>query len=315
MRGDELAKAVKLIGWAKLIQVIVAVVVLVAVIFGGFYIISLRREVAKSNAKLEEMNRSFLRLSRAVRARSVAVSDLRRTIKDWRVNPEVLRLIRKNREEITLVGKLVAEMRGTRQGISLAPISGGGKPEVKEFSSEIRLPDGPPIAWWRVNTLGKAEQGIYPFELHLLTTLSRQSSGGFNLYNELYLTLPGDPVWKDKRYPLPIKSSEVRFISEERRGLFFSPALDIGLDIGVKPPRSAGIGYSLGFSLLSYGRRSDCEWRFFRFSLGALDDGLSIGFSPVSYNIGDLLPLVQDLWFSLGINHRGAFLFTLSTVF
>jgi hypothetical protein len=314
MPDNELAKAIKLFGWAKLTQTMLIAVVIAAVIGGGIYISRLKKDVSEANRKLAETNRVFLRLNRAVRAHSVEVESLSRYIRDWRVDPEVLELIRRNQEEISLVGKTVTELAGTSERKELAPKLVPESPDVRLYSSEITLPEGPPIAWWKMDTMGRAEQGLYPFDVNILKTLSEQDTGGVNVYNQLYLT-SNRPGWENRRYHLPIKSAEVRFVNRERRSFTFAPALDIGIDLGWKPPEDFKIGYSIGATLFSYGGNRIPRWRFFRFGISGMGDDFSFGFSPVAYNFGELLPLVNDLWLHAGINHRGRFLLGVSTVF
>lgn len=78
---------------------------------------------------------------------------------------------------------------------------------------------------------------------------------------------------------------------------WFNPKIDLGLSFAVS--HTADISYlaDIGISLSSYGTTvNDLSWRAFRFSLGFVPDGVTVGFSPAAYNVARVLPLVSNLW-------------------
>ena len=92
-------------------------------------------------------------------------------------------------------------------------------------------------------------------------------------------------------------------IDDQRTPKFFwwDPHMDIGVGIGLRSNSTIGkLNWeglaSVGLTPMSYGLSSrELAWRFARLSLD-LGQGVSVGLSPVLYNIGNNLPVFTNLW-------------------
>lgn len=273
-----------------------------------FWVGGVKHQNAQLQQEMEESQRAYLELKEnIVRAESRMVSrgELRRQLQEA-VDPAIQKLIKKNHETVKLISRVEGSLKGTMEELRLEPVvvdKEGVK--AKEFSSEIALPEGPPIAWWRVDSQGLARQGLYEMKFNLRTTLTEQKSRqGYNVYHELWLTNPQLAEWRDKRYPIPIDRAEVRWVPISRAKVFYSflPKLDIGVEADFAGLEKPTVGFSIGASLMGYGlTEDDLEWRFLRLSAGAVGDKATLGFAPVSWNMGKHLPLVSDLWLYGGV--------------
>ena len=93
-------------------------------------------------------------------------------------------------------------------------------------------------------------------------------------------------------------------VDDQRNPKFFwwSPQLDIGMALGLKENIKLEGGASLGFSPMSYGLPKEQPiWRFGRLSLD-IGENISVGLTPVLYNLGKNLPLFDNLWSGAFVN-------------
>lgn len=136
----------------------------------------------------------------------------------------------------------------------------------------------------------------FKYDLHLkimaqlVETISE--SGAVNNYAQLFeIDDNGNKLGK-----FELSSFEV-VVNDNRKMKFhiWNPKLDIGASIGY-----AGdiiVGGNLGISAMSYGlTENDLTWRFARVGVILSKDNFGFDFSPVLWNIGDPLPIVQNLW-------------------
>jgi len=287
--------------------------ILIALLIGLFVMLylwvgGLKHQNTQLQQEMEESQRAYMELKENVaraESRMVSRGELKRLLRET-VDPAVQELIKKNRETVKLINKVEGSLKGTMEELRLEPVVvEREKVKVREFSSEIALPKGPPVAWWRVDEQGLALQGLYELKFNLRTTLTEQKSRkGYNVYNELWLTNPQLAEWKDKPYPIPIDRAEVRWLPISRARAFYSflPKLDIGVEADFAGVEKPALGFSIGASLMGYGlTEEDLEWRFLRLSAGAVGDKATLGFAPVSWNMGKHLPLVSDLWLYGGL--------------
>ena len=83
--------------------------------------------------------------------------------------------------------------------------------------------------------------------------------------------------------------------------LWWDPHMDIGIGVGLRADSSIeklewDTGASVGFSPISYGLSSkELAWRFGRLSLD-IGREVAVGFTPILYNVGENLPLFNNLW-------------------
>ena len=108
-----------------------------------------------------------------------------------------------------------------------------------------------------------------------------------------------------KEFKLKTTSSEFKQLLEKTSQFYWwAPHLDIGIDNSFAPTSETiyNPGASLGFSIMGYGQtKNDLSWKFIRLGAGVnLESQFYLTLAPVAYNIGQFIPLISDLWISIG---------------
>ena len=143
--------------------------ILIALLIGlfvmlWFWIGGLKHQNENLQQQIEEGQQAYQELKEnIVRAESKMVSkgELKKLLRET-VDPAIRELINKNRETVKLINEVEGSLRGSVEEIRLEPVVvEKDKIKVKQFSSQINLPEGPPVAWWRVDDQGLAKQGLY----------------------------------------------------------------------------------------------------------------------------------------------------------
>ncbi len=86
--------------------------------------------------------------------------------------------------------------------------------------------------------------------------------------------------------------------------IWWDPHMDMGVGLGIRSDSSIESlnwegNASVGFTAISYGLSSkDLAWRFGRLSLD-IGREISIGFTPLLYNLGNDLPIFTNLWIGM----------------
>lgn len=139
----------------------------------------------------------------------------------------------------------------------------------------------------------------YNLRLNIMTQLVETitESGAVNNYvNVFEVDERGNKIGK-----FELASFEV-IVQDQRKSKlhWFNPKIDVGLFAAFTG--DCLYGGNLGVSLSSYGlTRNDLTWRFARFGVAVHNKGIAFDFSPVLWNIGGPLPIVQNLWVSPGL--------------
>jgi len=140
--------------------------------------------------------------------------------------------------------------------------------------------------------------GTYPLEYYTKIIETENKDGSFNRYAEMHLENNQMDETEGNQYPIKLESIE--WAKVERKEYSFmpwNPRLGFGLSI-----TSGYITPTLDISLSSYGRtHRDIDWRFISFGVGvdkdSNDDFVLIGsFEPCSWNIGNFIPLVENMF-------------------
>jgi hypothetical protein len=158
---------------------------------------------------------------------------------------------------------------------------------------------------------------VYERKFHLATAVGKQDSGQMAFYHTLGYEVPGK---SDKKYKIQLTSSEYLQLPQSRKMFWWNPVLDVGAFVGAnihsfalgpgRPNEVFSFGAELGVSFSSYGyTKVDSLWRFFRVGLGydAERQAGHLSFAPVTFNVGDPLPLLTNLWMypHVGIDSGG----------
>lgn len=119
------------------------------------------------------------------------------------------------------------------------------------------------------------------------------NSGAINYYMNLF-EVDGDGKKLGK---LELKSFTVTTIDKRAPEFFLiAPHLDISAMAAVGKGLKPQWGAAVGISLMGYGlTKNDLSWRFLNASID-IGSSLGVGFTPAQYNLGQLIPLISNLW-------------------
>ena len=141
---------------------------------------------------------------------------------------------------------------------------------------------------------------IYPRDYSVVTVLSTDEDGRHFIHSKFIIDTKG------KKYTVPI--SEAKFVEEYPTASFrWSPQLYLGIDAGVlmKPPVRAEVIPNIELSLFSYGKtKVNPTWMFLGVGAGYESQSSAFGLilSPVAFNVGDYLPLINNLYFGPSVS-------------
>lgn len=130
-------------------------------------------------------------------------------------------------------------------------------------------------------------------EYNVVSVLGQDENGRHYTYNKFFINVDG------KKYELKIDES--KFVEKLPRSKFrFDPRLYAGMDMGayLTQPSFATIP-NLQIDLFSYGKvKPDPDWTFLGLGMGYefVDNQVGFVVSPVQYNIGHNLPLVNNVF-------------------
>lgn len=232
---------------------------------------------------LDELRASLVAVGKTVGSLGRKVSDLERSTREGPQNPDV---------EKCADGRLIDKYGYTKA------------PQIKDMTDVNKAPlaevsfDASKDKPWKYN--------VYERKFHLTTAVGKQDSGQMAFYHTLDYEVPEK---SDQKYRIKLTSSEYLQVPQYRKMYWWNPLLDIGAFVGANihsfalgPGRPDGVfsfGAELGISFSSYGyTKADNLWRFFRLGLGYDAERRSghLSFAPVTFNVGDPLPLLTNLW-------------------
>jgi hypothetical protein len=138
--------------------------------------------------------------------------------------------------------------------------------------------------------------GVYPLEYHTRTIQSEQQDGQWNTYSEVWFENNKDKASRGIEVPIKIASSEFKQERVEgERMYWWAPKLNLNADIYGSTDLEAGGAAGLSLSLMGYGRtENDLSWQFVDFGVSTSGDDTYFKFTPIKYNIGRNLPLIDN---------------------
>lgn len=290
------------------------VLLFAALLFVIWYQQKLLNKQAALETQIVEMKRLQDGVVRA-QASYVSKDDLKRFAKDNNVN---LKPIQDD------LKKLNAEIQGINQVVLVTPgYSGTNLPSTsttprvdkepgsvvpnndrfgylkntQELKLEEPFGNGVTVPWGKASFSAWKEKpwglSVSPREYSAFTVLSTDDNGRHFVHNKLIIKSEG------KDYTLPITSS--KFIEKYPEASFrFDPSLYLGIDVGAtfKPVR-AELTPNLQLFLFSYGQtKTNPDWVFLGLGAGyeTQSNNLGLVLSPVDYNLGKVLPLVDNFY-------------------
>lgn len=133
---------------------------------------------------------------------------------------------------------------------------------------------------------------IYPRDYSVVTVLGKDEEGRHYTYHKFTVTTQG------KKYDLKIR--DAKFVEQlPQSKLRFTPRLYMSVDVGTQVPvLQPELTPNLQISLLSYGKtKTDPVWTFLGIGGGYETQAKkpAVVISPVNYNLGQNLPLIDNL--------------------
>ncbi len=152
---------------------------------------------------------------------------------------------------------------------------------------------------------------IYPREYSVTNVVSVDKDGRSNYHTQVNITSNGEEVI------VPVEKAQ--YIEKFPKASFmFNPRLYFGVDAGIMAARISGtpvdsvpeVTPNLHVALFSHGKtKLDIDWTFLGLGVGYETQNQSVGFlvSPVNYNIGKPLPLVENIFLgpTIGLDVKG----------
>jgi len=314
------------------IVVVLGVVVLVFFVWKAFQS-SNEREAARI-VDMKKLQDEIVRN----RSEMVSKKDLERFAKDIGLNLGAIQKdLAENDAELAGIGKFLAQSLGRNQ--THVPSSGTRPRPVDPDNPEPQgplCPDGtlcPDLYGYLTNeqVLGLAEPfpgvdvpigsvgfsswqenpwsiNIFPRKYHVSTVLGVDKEGRHFVYNQMQIETDG------KKHKIPIEQAEYQQVYPESE-FHFNPKIHLGVDVGatVTDPGPEVIP-NLQVSLFTYGRTKtnvDTEWSFLGLGAGygAQNKRFNAVVTPVNYNLGRHIPLIESLHVgpTISIDHKGQF--------
>lgn len=262
---------------------------------------------ALRNKLIEEQ---IVRLSESVVSQQAQINTklLEDRIKD--LNLSIKQIVKERDQQITDIGKSVAKIK---QRVELVDrqsnhVYSKGKVTDHEFK-KIYAKDVNgakyPIAWAmfypnQPNPEKRWKTGTYPIEIHERIVLAENEDRVDSIVE----------AWIEKnqvKYPIRVESVEWVRREKKTKGWMFNPRLSLGVSIG------SGESYpNLGVSFFSYGRtKGDMDWRFFDVGIGGDSSTLYLQLVPAEYNIGKVLPLIDNTFLGpfIGVDEESDYQF------
>jgi hypothetical protein len=271
--------------------------------------------------RLEEARKYQEYSSNVVKAHTEIVNSLKADIERLRkegddARRKMLDDIKKRDEKIVNLGEVVATLEGKSKELRVASDrsyegKSPGDPNAYDMKFiEKRFTDAKgneqevPVAWamyypnrpedkrWKV--------AAEPLEYHTIVIQSEQKDGQFNTHLDSWAF---NTRTKEK-IPMKIEMAEFKQLKKEDKEFFWwAPRFSLNVDLGVGTsslPSSSDSFVAAGglsFSMMGYGRTTnDLTWRFLDFGVSTNGDTTYAKFTPFTYNIGEVLPLVNNLF-------------------
>lgn len=212
----------------------------------------------------------------------------------------LLNYVKKNNEKIDEIGIIQAKLEQTvKLQQASAHVYLKGKVTDHHFAKIYKkASDGTefPVAWAMFhpnqpdpNKLWKT--GTYPLEFNVDIIETENKEGTFNRYAEI--NIENNQMRETRGNKYPVKINRLDWAKQERNDKSFSwfnPRLGFAMEL-----TSHVAAPALDISLSSYGRTdTDMDWRFFEFAIGGTSDEVIFGFTPLSWNLGTVIPIVEN---------------------
>jgi hypothetical protein len=131
-----------------------------------------------------------------------------------------------------------------------------------------------------------------PLEFHVGILMTEKEDGSYDRMVELNVESPYIKKYKGKKFKMKVTGFKWAKKEINDKKFRFHTRLGFGANF-----TTDSFAPALDVSFFSYGRTEvDMDWRFLVFSLAGDEKEVSIGVYPVQYNVGKILPLVENIF-------------------
>ena len=290
----------------SLFDIVKSIVLLSLVVFTFIHTPKMFNDYIVTNNKVDETIIANI-------ARNVSVATIAESNKDVKVliklmteqNSVALEAIKASNERIDELGQITATMSGKVDWLSnydKFTDTEGGTRDLEEVIVKFDATDGNkyPVATVRLspNIEGEERWSIEPHDLQFKTNIieTTDDDGNPKRYAEAWVenhwsTLGKEADGSYTKFPVDLKITNWAKRVDKDKKFWYNPRLGF---TGIASDTMA-VGLHLG--LFSYGTtKADSDWQFMSFGLAASNDTELAFFTPVKYNIGKPLPLMDNLF-------------------
>ena len=138
----------------------------------------------------------------------------------------------------------------------------------------------------------KWKTGTYPLEVHEEIVVTKDKSGTESSIAQAWIENNTMKETKGQKFPIKLESlSWVKRETENPKSFMFNPRVSLAMVF------TSEFYPSLDMSFFSYGvTKRDMDWKFLEFGLGKSNDSMMFSFSPIQYNLGINLPIVENFF-------------------
>ena len=207
---------------------------------------------------------------------------------------------KKNSEKIIELGTVVGIMKGSStsdSGTFTKPAPSDPSKDYADVMFFQNASDGTKLPLGRLFYSPNVVDGdkwatqTFPirYKANVMSTISKD--GVANRYVELWAENDFVPSARGKRFPIKIEKAEWVMEDKSENSFRVNPRIALESVAGMDESYPA-----LSLSMFSYGKtKRDMLWRFLDVSAGG-SKSLAVGLTPFSYNVGNNLPLVDNLF-------------------
>ena len=131
-----------------------------------------------------------------------------------------------------------------------------------------------------------------PLEFHVGILMTEKENGSYDRMVQLEVESPYIKKYKGKKFKMKVKDFKWTKRKINDKKFRFHTRVGFGANF-----TADNFTPAIDASFFSYGRTEvDLDWRFLTFSLGGDRDEIYIGVSPFQYNIGKVLPIVENIF-------------------
>lgn len=212
------------------------------------------------------------------------------------IDKSILELVKARDQKVTDVGEVVASSEGDNAKEVDSDMYEDGDKSYDQtiiYAKDTEDKEYPVAHVWYSPFIDGDEKwstNNVPLDYHTNIVLA-ESDNRSDAYAEVYITTDYLPSTKGVKFPIALASIDwVKAPLKDKRWMF-NTRLSLSMSIG------DSVYPSLNLSTFSYGRtKVDMDWRFLGVGVGGDKDNVFFQFTPVEWNIGTRLPIVDNLF-------------------